>query len=474
MNLEEKLLARVLYEGTAQKALSRGVHEGWFSDPILRSAWAEVTKHTSRPATRNETPSIKRLERKIVGLKVLSYCPEEPMSELIADMIDVRARATIQGGIIDIDEALNSSGVEAAAETLIQISRQLLQDMTVQSHMAMSLVDSIPDYMETYAAVAQGGGITGMPCPWGPLNNATGGLQAGCLYVVYAPPKSGKTFFGLELGAVHPFERGNARVLVMTYEMPVKQIFRRILSRLCRLDYGHVLQGSLSLDARDQAWDCLTELQETQIDAARENVEHTYKDIRVAHGQGLGVSHVRAEAEMFEPDIILVDGLYLMSDDRSKSRDASWRSNTHITQDLKVLATELNIPIVATTQANREGAKRKAGAGMSDYTDVGFGMGAVMDADFLLRLHKVKNAHDEDRILVTMPAVRESVTDAFVLRFAPMIDFGVDISSVTQEEVEEMMHHQEEEEPRRRSSRSQRRDPPPSEEFTFTNVNPFE
>ena len=75
--LEETLLARVMHEGSAQKAIARGVHEGWFDDPIVRQAWVEIVNHASKPATRNETPSIRRLEKRVHGLRVLNDCPEE-------------------------------------------------------------------------------------------------------------------------------------------------------------------------------------------------------------------------------------------------------------------------------------------------------------------------------------------------------------------------------------------------------------
>lgn len=472
--LEEALLARILHEGSAQKALSRGVHEGWFSDPLIRQAWAEIVKHTSRSATRNETPSIARIERKVKGLRVAD-CPEEPMSEIISDMLDTRARATIQGGIVQLDELLRSEGVDAAAEYLAELSRELGRNSLATSHMRSDLADAIPEFMEAYDKLADGGGIVGLPCAWAPLNDAMGGLQPGTLTIIYAPPKSAKTFMGLELGAVHPFEAGNARVLIVTYEMPVRQIWRRVLARLCRLDYGAVTKGQLSHDARHSCFDELTALQETQIANMRAELGSGYRDIRVVHGMGQGVSHVRNEIERFEPDIVLIDGLYLMGNDRQGGkRDVDWKSNTSVTQDLKVLATECNIPIVGTTQANRSGSKRKAGSDMDDYNDIGFGMGAIMDADSVIRLHKIKNAHNEDRILVTMPAVRETEIDAFVLRFIPMMDFGVEMINVTQEQIEHMMISDEPNEGEERSRRRRRRDTEVAEEeFSFTNVNPF-
>ena len=471
--LEEALLARVLHEGSAQKALSRGVHEGWFGDPLIKQAWAEVVKHASRPATRNETPSIARIEKKVRGLRVCA-CPEEPLSEIISDMLDTRARATIQGGIVHLDELLRQEGVDAAAEYLGELSRELSRYSASTSHMKSDLADAIPEFMEAYDKLADGGGIVGLPCAWEPLNEAMGGLQPGTVTILYAPPKSAKTFMGLELGAVHPFEAGNARVLVVTYEMPVRQIWRRILARLCRLDYGAVTKGKLSHDARHECFDHLTEMQEIQIARMHEQLGTGYRDIRVVHGRGQGVSYVRNEIDEFEPDIVLIDGLYLMGNDRQGGkRDVDWKANTAVTQDLKVLATECNIPIVGTTQANRSGSKRKAGADMDDYNDIGFGMGAIMDADSVIRLHKIKNAQNEDRILVTMPAVRETEIDAFVLRFVPMMDFGVEMVNVTQEQVEHMMISEEppeEERPRRR----RRREPAPETEFAFTNVDPFQ
>jgi replicative DNA helicase len=396
------------------------------------------------------------------------------MSEIISDMLDTRARATIQGGIVHLDELLRQEGVDAAAEYLGELSRELSRNSASTSHMKSDLADAIPDFMESYDKLAEGGGIVGIPCAWEPLNEAMGGLQPGTVTILYAPPKSAKTFMGLELGAVHPFEAGNARVLVVTYEMPVRQIWRRILARLCRLEYGAVTKGKLSHDARDECFDQLSELQEIQIANMQEQLGSGYRDIRVVHGMGQGINHVRNEIEQFEPDIVLIDGLYLMGNDRQGGkRDVDWKANTAVTQDLKVLATECNIPIVGTTQANRSGSKRKAGADMDDYNDIGFGMGAVMDADSVIRLHKIKNAQNEDRILVTMPAVRETEIDAFVLRFVPMMDFGVEMINVTQEQVEHMMISEEPEAEERSRRRRRRAEPEQEAEFAFTNVNPF-
>lgn len=475
--IEEALLARVLHEGSAQKALNQGVHEGWFSDPLVRQAWTEVVQHASKPATRNQTPSIKRIEKRVPGLHVLSQCPEETLGELIADLSDTKARAVLQGGLVEVDEMLRSHGVDVAVSHLNELARELSRNSLMPAHMRCDLADAIPAFIESYEKIEAGGGIIGIPFPWDPLNIATGGLVPGTLNVIYAPSKNGKTWIGLEVGAVHPFEAGNARVLVVSNEMPIQQIWRRILARLCRLEYGQVTGGTLPLDARDESFDMLNELQEQQIAQMRRGLTSGYRDIRVVKPnaeEGGGVQAIRNEIDRFEPDIVFIDGLYLMADDRQKGkRDNGWRTIANITQDLKALAAECNIPVVGTTQSNREGVKRKAGEAMDSYDDIGFGLGAIQDADLVMRLQKITDNTGAERILVTLPAVREANIDAFTLRFIPVVSFELDMINVTSEQLAQMMVEPDEPErptPRRRRQREE------DEEvaFGFTNTNPFD
>jgi hypothetical protein len=73
-----------------------------------------------------------------------------------------------------------------------------------------------------------------------------------------------------------------------------------------------------------------------------------------------------------------------------------------------------------------------------------------------------------------MPAVRESTTDAFVLRFQPMVDFGVEAANITPDQIEHMMLGDGEEEAEAPRRRSQRQAPSQEPEFAFTNVDPFQ
>ena len=207
----------------------------------------------------------------------------------------------------------------------------------------------------------------------------------------------------------------------------------------------------------------------------RRGLSRGYRDIRVIfNGSGGGVNAIRNEIDRFEPDIVFIDGLYLMSDDRSGGkRDNGWRTLSNITQDLKAMAAECNVPVVGTTQSNREGVKRKAGADMDSYDDIGFGLGAIQDADLVMRLQKIKDSAQQERILVTLPAVREASVDAFTLRFVPVIDFELDMINVTREQIEHLMIEPDTDPPPPRGNRGRRETGRDEQEFAFTDVSPF-
>jgi hypothetical protein len=102
--LEDKLISRVLHDGSAQRAQSLGVTDTWFNDPLCRLAWAAIVDHGNKPATRNVVPSLQRLAKLVPGYRPLQVAPEEPIQEIISDLNESRARGIIQAGLVDVDD----------------------------------------------------------------------------------------------------------------------------------------------------------------------------------------------------------------------------------------------------------------------------------------------------------------------------------------------------------------------------------
>ena len=98
------------------------------------------------------------------------------------------------------------------------------------------------------------------------------------------------------------------------------------------------------------------------------------------------MSQVAAKIERYKPDIVYIDGMYLMDDDQ-RARD-NWLKIGNISRDLKKLAKRTLTPILATVQFNRQADNSKGDASNIAYGDI------AKDADVILGLFQ-----DEDQFL---------------------------------------------------------------------------
>lgn len=439
MNLELLLLTRVIGEQSILKAKQNGLNHTFFRDPRYKRAWNFIVDFANRKVTRNQAPSVEHfLSETGIELEPLESAP--PLGEIIGRLNDRRMRQIINVSIEQLRAAVDANNLEAALEQVNRLNKDLNLS-TLPTHRQMDLIDAVPSFLQNYETMATKEGMVGIPFPYDILNRAgLGGLAPGCLYMTYAPSKAGKTWFGCLCSVVHPFVNG-ARVLCVSMELSVDQMWRRILAIFAGLDYGGVVGGNLPLDAKEVMYDALTNIQEEALRKIRSDLKmNQYRDIRVVKPSRdfSGVNFIQGEIEKFQPDIVFIDGLYLMGDDRQRGRrDSGWKTITNITQDVKLLCSDQNIPFFATTQANREGAKKQAhNVGGDDYTDIGGSMSFIQDADVVFRLHKIANAN---KVLVTLPAVREADVNAFTINFRPCKDFSVDRLDVSKEDIKSII-----------------------------------
>lgn len=228
------------------------------------------------------------------------------------------------------------------------------------------------------------GGITGVRTPFDSLDRATLGFQPGDLVFITARKKTGKTWF-LLLCAQHSWSLGK-RPLVLTREMPQSQILRRLTAATFRLPYGKLRAGELS-DEHEEAW-----RKRAPLMADAQPLWVVGDGLR---DQGGGVSALRAKAELRKPDVIYIDGMYLMDDDR-KARE-NWMRMTNIARDLKGLAMDLKIPVVVTLQLNYDG--KIADRDLSRECDVN------------IRLERDEDDKLTDRMTIALDDLREGAGD---------------------------------------------------------------
>jgi replicative DNA helicase len=185
--------------------------------------------------------------------------------------------------------------------------------------------------------------ITGVPTGFVDLDKYTSGLQPGDLIVLAARPSMGKTSLAINI-AEHVALHEGLPVAVFSMEMGASQLAIRIVGSIGRIDQTHLRTGRLS----DDEWPRLTEA----IEKLR-NVS-----LHIDETPGLTTSELRANARRLSRQcgklgLIVVDYLQLMSVSSGMSDENRATAIGEISRGLKMLAKELQCPVIALSQLSR-------------------------------------------------------------------------------------------------------------------------
>ena len=221
--------------------------------------------------------------------------------------------------------------------------------------------------------------ITGIPTGFPSLDKLTYGWQPTDLIILAARPSVGKTAFALNLArsaALHP-TRPTA-VGFFSLEMSSAQLVQRILSAESEIWLEKISRGRLEEHEMKQ-------LYKKGIDRL------TKAPIYIDDSAALNIFELRAKCRRLKNKhnvgIIIIDYLQLMSGsaDRNSNRE---QEISKISRDLKSLAKELSIPIIALSQLSREVEKRKEGNKIPQLSDLRESGAIEQDADMVMFLYR--------------------------------------------------------------------------------------
>lgn len=261
-------------------------------------------------------------------------------------------------------------------------------------------------------------GMLGIPTPFKTLNRLGVGWMPGELYSLFARPTVGKSFMSVKVAAV-AMKQGYKTLLIST-EMPVKAMSMRMDSFL-----GKLLGYEFSLTKLRRGEEGIDEEQYREFLTAMDS-----RNILFPHHLGfdaLSVSTIRNLVRKYSPDLVVVDGVYLLSDDSSR---AKWEQNDNLFKGLKNIAMAHEIPVFCTTQAGREAVdlfkppklnQVANGDALVRASDIAFAMSKVEDEDNQRYLYYMKQRDDVE------------IKDKSVLHWD--VDIG-DVQELMQEDVQ--------------------------------------
>ncbi len=222
--------------------------------------------------------------------------------------------------------------------------------------------------------------VTGITTGFADLNKKINGLQRTDLILVAARPAMGKTAFSLNL-VQNAALKGDASVAVFSLEMSKEQLVQRMLSAQSNVELSKIKTGTLSESDWPRIIDAMAVLSEANI-----YIDDT---------PGIKISEIRSKCRRLKIekglDFILIDYLQLMEGEgKNENRQ---QEIAKISRSLKILAKELNCPVVALSQLSRSPELRKDHRPiLSDLRESG---SIEQDADIVMFLYRDEYYHDD-------------------------------------------------------------------------------
>jgi replicative DNA helicase len=230
----------------------------------------------------------------------------------------------------DVEDA-----VDQAENLVYQVSqRRLSQDFT-------QLSDLLTENMELIEKLSErGSSITGLPSGFTELDNLTAGFQPSNLIIVAARPSQGKSSFAISV-AQHVAVTAQIPVVIFSLEMSKMELVQRLICSEARIDSNRLRRGALSDSDWPKLSHALGRLAEAPIfidDTPNVTImELRAKCRRLKSRHGLG--------------LVIVDYLQLMQPIRRTENRV--QEVTEISRSIKILARELEIPVLAVSQLSR-------------------------------------------------------------------------------------------------------------------------
>lgn len=255
-----------------------------------------------------------------------------------------------------------------------------------QDEYAQELLERRDKFRKTGDALSAAGGI---PTGYEKIDEATGGLMPGQVFTVGGRTGVGKSFTAVKM-AINAAQAGQV-VMFFSLEMPVQEIMNRFISSMSRVSLSKLINGSFT-------------------DEELERVKKAQDEFRSMHiiidaTPNIDVDYIKGKAmkQMTSPDglgLIILDYLQLLTPRASRKNDNRERQVADMSRNLKVLAMQLQIPIVSLVQLNKE--KKEDEDPTPRVSDIRESYAIAQDSSVILLVHRniAKDNTDDKAVFI--------------------------------------------------------------------------
>lgn len=363
-----RLISRIVRERHIDTVLLRGVAPDWFNIPEDRQVFDFLTEHYR---TYGEVPTGVTVKDNYPSYRLLKV--DDSLEYLVDQFLDHRRAVATQNMLNEAVGLWDGNGPRDY-ERVLSVLRESLRELDEVSA-TVSELDLVvePDgrFHEYLVRKERDGELLGYATGFPTIDRATAGLQPGQLVTILASPKAGKSTLALKMASV--IHQNGSPIVFQSFEMSNLEQQERFDALRAGVSHNRLRRGALSESEEDAYQRMLGSLGDVPF-------------VLADSASGITVSALAAKVSSRVPDVLFVDGVYLMIDEVTGEANTP-QALTNITRSFKRLAQRLNIPIVITTQAL---LWKMQGTRLSEKSP-GYSSSFLQDSDVVLGLERIEN-----------------------------------------------------------------------------------
>lgn len=349
-NVERTILATLFFEPNLFDDVASVLSEGDFSDPFHQLLFKTIRTQIdqSKPATPDFIKPLIAQDRRYDESELLSIIALSPVADVTHYANQVKnysVKRRLLGLATSITKSISDEQKEAE-DVLAEIEREVF-DISLSGE-SKDFRDSATIVQSTLELInelkARGNNIlTGLNTGFAELNRLTTGFNAGELIIIGARPSMGKTTFVLNM--VQKFLNTGKGVAFFSLEMQAEHLMLRMLSSATSIPLQDLRIGNLD----DEKWQDLS---------ASANLM-AQQELFIDDNSHLTITQLKSKIRKLKlkyPNLsaVVVDYLQLMSGSKSGGGESKRQEEiSEISRGLKILAREMQIPVIALSQLNR-------------------------------------------------------------------------------------------------------------------------
>jgi archaellum biogenesis ATPase FlaH len=410
MDVEQGVICKAIQMADITALYNANIKLAYFQDDEHREVyrwmleyWDRYSASPTRDALKHEYPDYEYTE---LG---------EPYDYYINEMLKERRYHIIHDGIDAAIPVMNANDPDGAMKFLIEAIERIHQE--IPSGVQEDICATTKERRMAYNDINLRKGLLGITSGFANIDRATSGLQKSQLVTMFGMPKTGKSVILMHM-AIASHQAGY-RPLLVSFEMSNFEQSSRHDAFQAGISHHRLINGKLR------------QREKVKLDRMLKGLEDM-QPFTLVHDPGstTTVAGLASKISEVKPDIVFVDGTYMMQCDDTRLDPTTPQGLTSITRSMKRLAQRAKLPIVQTTQGLAWKYSRRRGLQLDT---IGYSSSFAQDSDVILGVEDVENAPMD--FLVKIVAARHASKRTILISLD--WDHGSIIESETEDEPEE-------------------------------------